>query len=163
MSKPGNLYATLLLTELTPAAAIAQLSFVAALAVHDAISEQAPNACDASVAEMAERSVVRRQEVMRHPAGRRERRRRNCNGGDRHRRELCASSRTTRNIRPLILSASGRCGVARHAFSVAVAHDDARGSSNGMTGQVFRPSAPTGWRARRASAADPGRGSMTAR
>jgi BirA family biotin operon repressor/biotin-[acetyl-CoA-carboxylase] ligase len=41
-SKPGNLYATLLLTGLEQAA-VAQLSFVAALAVHDAISEQAPN------------------------------------------------------------------------------------------------------------------------
>ncbi len=42
VSKPGNLYATLLLTGLAQAS-IAQLSFVAALAVHDAISEQAPN------------------------------------------------------------------------------------------------------------------------
>ncbi len=41
-SKPGNLYATLLLTSLEQTS-IAQLSFVAALAVHDAISEQAPN------------------------------------------------------------------------------------------------------------------------
>ena len=38
----GNLYATLLLTGLEQAA-VAQLSFVAALAVHDAISEQAPS------------------------------------------------------------------------------------------------------------------------
>jgi BirA family transcriptional regulator, biotin operon repressor / biotin---[acetyl-CoA-carboxylase] ligase len=42
VSKPGNLYATLLLTGLEQAA-VAQLSFVAALAVHDAISEQAPS------------------------------------------------------------------------------------------------------------------------
>jgi BirA family biotin operon repressor/biotin-[acetyl-CoA-carboxylase] ligase len=42
VSPPGNLYTTLLLTGLEQAT-VAQLSFVAALAVHDAISEQAPN------------------------------------------------------------------------------------------------------------------------
>ncbi len=43
VSETGNLYATLLLTGIGEAATVAQLSFVAALAVHDAISEQAPN------------------------------------------------------------------------------------------------------------------------
>jgi BirA family biotin operon repressor/biotin-[acetyl-CoA-carboxylase] ligase len=43
VSEPGNLYATLLVTRIPKAALAAQLSFVAALAVHDAISEQAPN------------------------------------------------------------------------------------------------------------------------
>jgi BirA family biotin operon repressor/biotin-[acetyl-CoA-carboxylase] ligase len=40
-SKPGNLYASLLLTEPSPGAHVAQLSFVAALAVHDAIADTA--------------------------------------------------------------------------------------------------------------------------
>jgi BirA family biotin operon repressor/biotin-[acetyl-CoA-carboxylase] ligase len=41
-SPPGNLYATLLLTEPSPQASAPQLSFVAALALHDASSECAP-------------------------------------------------------------------------------------------------------------------------
>jgi BirA family biotin operon repressor/biotin-[acetyl-CoA-carboxylase] ligase len=41
-SETGNLHATLLLTSPGQTAAVAELSFVAALAVHDAISEQAP-------------------------------------------------------------------------------------------------------------------------
>jgi len=44
MSPPGNLYATLLLTEPSPAAQARQLSFVAALALHDAIATCAPQA-----------------------------------------------------------------------------------------------------------------------
>ena len=42
VSKPGNLYATLLLTEPSPPALAAQLSFVAALALHDAVARCAP-------------------------------------------------------------------------------------------------------------------------
>jgi BirA family biotin operon repressor/biotin-[acetyl-CoA-carboxylase] ligase len=42
VSKPGNLYATLLLTEPAPKAAAPQLSFVAALALHDAVAAVAP-------------------------------------------------------------------------------------------------------------------------
>jgi BirA family transcriptional regulator, biotin operon repressor / biotin---[acetyl-CoA-carboxylase] ligase len=42
VSPPGNLYATLLLTEPSPQAAAPQLSFVAALALHDAVAECAP-------------------------------------------------------------------------------------------------------------------------
>lgn len=42
VSEPGNLYATLLLTEPSPKDAAPQLSFVAALAVHDAVAECAP-------------------------------------------------------------------------------------------------------------------------
>jgi len=42
VSKPGNLYATLLLTEPSPPAMAAQLSFVAALALHDAVAHCAP-------------------------------------------------------------------------------------------------------------------------
>ena len=42
VSPAGNLYATLLLTEPSPAAAAPQLSFVAALALHDALCECAP-------------------------------------------------------------------------------------------------------------------------
>jgi BirA family biotin operon repressor/biotin-[acetyl-CoA-carboxylase] ligase len=42
VSEPGNLYATLLLTDPAPPARAAQLSFVAGLAVHDAISHFAP-------------------------------------------------------------------------------------------------------------------------
>ena len=42
VSKPGNLYATLLLTQPSPPARAPQLSFVAALALHDAAAECAP-------------------------------------------------------------------------------------------------------------------------
>ena len=42
VSEPGNLYATLLLTDPAPPERAAQLSFVAALAVHDAIVACAP-------------------------------------------------------------------------------------------------------------------------
>lgn len=42
VSKPGNLYATLLLIDPAPSARVAQLSFVVALAVHDAICDVAP-------------------------------------------------------------------------------------------------------------------------
>lgn len=41
-SEPGNLFATLLLTNSFPPAQAPQLSFVAALAVHDAVTESAP-------------------------------------------------------------------------------------------------------------------------
>jgi len=42
VSPPGNLYATLLLSEPSPPAAAPQLSFVAALALHDALAVCAP-------------------------------------------------------------------------------------------------------------------------
>ncbi len=42
VSPPGNLYASLLLGDPAPPARLAQLSFVAALAVHDAVTELAP-------------------------------------------------------------------------------------------------------------------------
>lgn len=42
VSEPGNLYATLLLSDPAPATQVAQCSFVAAVAVHDAISDVAP-------------------------------------------------------------------------------------------------------------------------
>ncbi len=42
VSKPGNLYATLLLTDPSPPAEAPQLSFVAALALHDALVQCAP-------------------------------------------------------------------------------------------------------------------------
>lgn len=42
LSAPGNLTATLLLTEPSPPAAAPQLSFVAALALHDAVAASAP-------------------------------------------------------------------------------------------------------------------------
>ena len=42
ISPPGNLYATLLLTEPSPSAQAPQLSFVAALALHDAVANVAP-------------------------------------------------------------------------------------------------------------------------
>lgn len=41
-SEPGNLYASLLLTDVGPAERAPQLSFVAALAVHDAVTAVAP-------------------------------------------------------------------------------------------------------------------------
>lgn len=46
-SAPGNLYATLLTTDPSPARRAAELSFVAALAVHDAIVEIAPDLASA--------------------------------------------------------------------------------------------------------------------
>jgi BirA family biotin operon repressor/biotin-[acetyl-CoA-carboxylase] ligase len=42
VSPPGNLYATLLLSEPSPPQSAPQLSFVAALALHDALSDGAP-------------------------------------------------------------------------------------------------------------------------
>ena len=42
VSEPGNLYASLLLTDPAPPERAAQLAFVAALAVHDAIAATAP-------------------------------------------------------------------------------------------------------------------------
>ena len=42
VSQPGNLYASLLLADPAPAERAAQLSFVAALAVHDALTRAAP-------------------------------------------------------------------------------------------------------------------------
>jgi BirA family transcriptional regulator, biotin operon repressor / biotin---[acetyl-CoA-carboxylase] ligase len=42
VSEAGNLYATLLLTNPSPASKVAQLSFVSALAVHDAVADVAP-------------------------------------------------------------------------------------------------------------------------
>jgi len=42
VSKPGNLYATVLLTDPSPPAQAPQLSFVAALALHDAVAQCAP-------------------------------------------------------------------------------------------------------------------------
>lgn len=42
VSQPGNLYASLLLTDPAPADRAAQLSFVASLAVHDALARTAP-------------------------------------------------------------------------------------------------------------------------
>lgn len=43
VSKPGNLYATLLLTDPAPPPEAPQLSFVAALALHDAVAQCAPS------------------------------------------------------------------------------------------------------------------------
>jgi BirA family biotin operon repressor/biotin-[acetyl-CoA-carboxylase] ligase len=43
VSEPGNLHASLLLTEAAPPEHVAELSFVAALAIHDAVAEVAPN------------------------------------------------------------------------------------------------------------------------
>ena len=42
VSEPGNLYASLLLTDPAPPEHWPELSFVAALAVHDAVAEVAP-------------------------------------------------------------------------------------------------------------------------
>ena len=42
VSTPGNLFASLLLTEPSPSAQAPQLSFVAALALHDAVAQAAP-------------------------------------------------------------------------------------------------------------------------
>jgi BirA family biotin operon repressor/biotin-[acetyl-CoA-carboxylase] ligase len=46
VSEPGNLYASLLLADPAPPFRVAQCSFVAALAVHDAVSETAPGLAD---------------------------------------------------------------------------------------------------------------------
>ncbi len=62
VSPAGNLYATLLLTEPSPPAAAPQLSFVAALALHDAVAECAPQLGPLLEGEMAERSAARHGE-----------------------------------------------------------------------------------------------------
>ncbi len=42
MSEPGNLFASLLLTDAAPPEHWPELAFVAALAIHDAVAEVAP-------------------------------------------------------------------------------------------------------------------------
>ncbi len=54
VSPAGNLYATLLLTEPSPPAAAPQLSFVAALALHDALCRMRAAARPRAESEMAE-------------------------------------------------------------------------------------------------------------
>src|SRR5215475_1907428 len=43
VSEPGNLFASLLLTDPPPAEHWPEISFVAALAIHDAVAERAPD------------------------------------------------------------------------------------------------------------------------
>ena len=73
ISPPGNLYATLLLTEPSPPALAPQLSFVAALALHDAVAPMRAAARAAAQGQMAERSAAGRRQARRHPDRRRER------------------------------------------------------------------------------------------
>ena len=54
VSEPGNLYASLLLTDPASPERCAELSFVAALALHDAIGGRIPGLAGAAGAEMAE-------------------------------------------------------------------------------------------------------------
>ncbi len=63
VSPPGNLYATLLLTEPSAPEHAPQLSFVAALALHDAVAECAGAFRAAAEGEMAQRSAVGRAKV----------------------------------------------------------------------------------------------------
>ena len=94
VSATGNLHASLLLVDPAPLAQVAQVSFVAALALHDALVETAPALSAAPDAEMAERRARRRVQARRHPDRR---------GGiapaprrHRHRRQLPPSSRRDR-------------------------------------------------------------------
>ncbi len=73
VSEPGNLYASLLLTDAAPAAHLPELCFVAALALRDAARTVAPHLAAQAQAEMAERSVAWRREARRHPDRGRER------------------------------------------------------------------------------------------
>ena len=54
VSEPGNLYASLLLTDPAPPERFPELSFVAALALHDAIGGRIPGLAARLGAEMAE-------------------------------------------------------------------------------------------------------------
>ena len=106
-SEPGNLYASLLLTDAAPPAHLPELCFVVALAVRDAVVEVAPELAREAEAQMAERSAARRREVRRHP-DRGGKRRRQDGRRCRHRRELRAPSRTTSPIRRQALRRAAR-------------------------------------------------------
>ena len=54
VSEPGNLYASLLLTDPSPPDRFPELSFVAALALHDAVTARIPGLAGRVRAEMAE-------------------------------------------------------------------------------------------------------------
>ena len=61
MSEPGNLFASLLLTDPAPAEHWPELAFVAALAIHDAVAEVAPGIAAAARDQVAERPAARRR------------------------------------------------------------------------------------------------------
>ena len=148
VSRRAISYATLLLTEPSPPELAPQLSFVAALALHDAIAECAPQLGPTAEAEMAERSAARAGQACRHPDRRRERaglRRR-----DRHRRQLRRASgrHALSGDRSCRAAAPGRrrtqllrALVARHAAASGAMEARAR---------LCEPSAPTGSSAPRA-------------
>ena len=147
VSEPGNLYASLLLTDPSPPDAPPELSFVAALAVHDAVAGRIPglparlalkwpndlliDGCKfAGILIEGEGAAV----------------------VDRHRRQLRASSGRHRlSRRPT--SPPPACAPRRESlFARAVGRDGRRGSRNGTAARALPRSAPTGSRAPRASA-----------
>ena len=159
VSEPGNLYASLLLTDPAPPSIGAELSFVAALARPRCRGRGRAGRKPASGDQMAERSPARRREARRHPGrGREPRRRRR----GRHRRQLRQPSRGD----GLSGDRSGgrrRRGRSGGPVRPAVQRDARRGWRNGTAGRASRPSAPTGWRGRRGVAASFGSGSPSGR
>ena len=153
MSEPGNLYASLLLTDPAPPAHLPELCFVAALAMHDAVAE-------------LRRRGWRRGSTLKWPndllldgakfAGIL------IEGGEAAlRRSPSASASIARTIRTdTDLSGDRSCGAPapRSApetlFARAVAPRCWRGSRNGTAARALPPSAPTGSRAPPASASD---------
>ena len=91
-SPPGNLYASLLLSDPSPFEHAPELAFVAALALRDAIVAEAPALGAAAFFQMAERPVAGRREMRRHSDRGRDRRWQHPDRRDRHRRELRAPS-----------------------------------------------------------------------
>ena len=72
ISQPGNLYASLLLTDPAPPEHWPELSFVAALAVHDAVVEVAPDLKPRLAIKWPNDLLLAGREVRRHPDRRRE-------------------------------------------------------------------------------------------
>ena len=118
VSAPGNLYATLLLTEPSAPAQAPQLSFVAALALHDAVSECAPQLAPALTVKWPNDLLLGgkklagiliegdSEKVFR--------------GRHRHRRQLRLASSRALTIRPTDLAASGAQVAPERLFAALV-------------------------------------------
>ena len=149
VSPPGNLYATLLLSEPSAPDLAPQLSFVAALALHDAVARLRAAARAAAEGEMAERSAARRQDKL---------------AGILIEGESepvfavaigigvnCASHPRRHGLSGDRSCAGRRAGRARRSCSRRCRRPCCAGSRNGSAGRALRPSAPTGSSARRRS------------
>ena len=153
VSEPGNLYASLLLTDAAPAAHLPELCFVVALArARCGRARSAPQLAPAAQAQMAERSAARRREVRRHPDRGGERRAAVTASAVGHRRELRAPSRRTRLSGDQSCGARRRGGAGRPVAALCRARWW-RASRNGIAARALPPSAPNGSRMPPASAA----------